>query len=46
MRLVKLFLHTTQAEQDLGHVAEVAELIAFIRASKRGITLDYKREAA
>jgi UDP-N-acetylglucosamine acyltransferase len=33
-------------EQELGDVAEVAELIAFIRASKRGISLDYQREAA
>jgi UDP-N-acetylglucosamine acyltransferase len=34
--------------QDLGHVPEVAELTAFIRAAskQRGITLDYKREAA
>jgi UDP-N-acetylglucosamine acyltransferase len=38
-----------QVERDLGHVPEVAELVAFIRASKhggRGITLDYKRDAA
>jgi hypothetical protein len=35
-----------RVEQDLGHVAEVAELVAFIRTSKRGITLEYKREAA
>jgi UDP-N-acetylglucosamine acyltransferase len=35
-----------QVEQELGHVAEVAELLEFIRASKRGITLDYRREAA
>jgi UDP-N-acetylglucosamine acyltransferase len=33
-------------EQELGHVAEVAELLAFIRASKRGISLDYQRDAA
>jgi UDP-N-acetylglucosamine acyltransferase len=36
-------------EQELGHVAEVAELVAFIRASKsggRGISLEFKREAA
>jgi UDP-N-acetylglucosamine acyltransferase len=36
----------TRVEEELGHVAEVAELIAFIRASKRGISLDWKREAA
>ncbi len=35
-----------QIEQGLGHVPEVAELVAFIRATRRGITLDYKREAA
>jgi UDP-N-acetylglucosamine acyltransferase len=35
-----------RVEQELGHVPEVAELVAFIRASPRGITLDYKREAA
>jgi len=34
-------------EQDLGHVPEVQELVAFIRASKRGISLDCtKAEAA
>jgi UDP-N-acetylglucosamine acyltransferase len=33
-------------EQDLGHVPEVAELVAFIRASKRGISLDTTRDAA
>jgi UDP-N-acetylglucosamine acyltransferase len=36
-------------EGDLGHIPEVAELLAFIRASKtkgRGISLDCKREAA
>lgn len=33
-------------EQELGDVPEVVELVSFIRASKRGITLDYKREAA
>jgi UDP-N-acetylglucosamine acyltransferase len=33
-------------EQDFGHVPEVVELVAFIRASKRGISLDFKREAA
>ena len=30
----------TMLEQDLGHIPEVAELIGFIRNSKRGITLD------
>jgi UDP-N-acetylglucosamine acyltransferase len=36
-------------EEDLGHIGEVAELVAFIRASKsggRGISLEHKREAA
>jgi UDP-N-acetylglucosamine acyltransferase len=33
-------------ERELGHVPEVAELVAFIRASKRGISLDISREAA
>jgi UDP-N-acetylglucosamine acyltransferase len=33
-------------EKELGHVSEVAELLAFIRASKRGISLEHKREAA
>ena len=35
-----------QVERELGHVPEVAELIAFIRASKRGISLDCDRQAA
>jgi UDP-N-acetylglucosamine acyltransferase len=35
-----------QLERELGHVAEVAELVAFIRASKRGITLNTDRNAA
>jgi UDP-N-acetylglucosamine acyltransferase len=35
-----------QVEQELGSVPEVAELVAFIRASPRGITLDIQREAA
>jgi UDP-N-acetylglucosamine acyltransferase len=35
-----------QVELNLGHVPEVAEVVAFIRASKRGVTLDYRREAA
>lgn len=35
-----------QVERDLGHVPEIIELLTFIRASKRGITLDYKRDAA
>jgi UDP-N-acetylglucosamine acyltransferase len=33
-------------DAELGTVAEVAELTAFIRASKRGITLAYGQEAA
>jgi UDP-N-acetylglucosamine acyltransferase len=34
-------------EQELGHIGEVAELLSFIRASKRGISLEqHKREAA
>src|SRR5262245_32277078 len=33
-------------EAELGHVAEVAELVAFIRASKRGISLDLSRDVA
>jgi UDP-N-acetylglucosamine acyltransferase len=33
-------------ERDLGHVAEVAELITFIRASSRGIILHLDRDAA
>ncbi len=32
-----------QIEGELGQVAEVAELVAFIRASSRGITLDFGR---
>lgn len=35
-----------QLERELGHIAEVTELITFIRASKRGITLDTDRKAA
>jgi UDP-N-acetylglucosamine acyltransferase len=35
-----------QIERDLGDVAEAAEVVAFIRASTRGITLDTDREAA
>jgi UDP-N-acetylglucosamine acyltransferase len=35
-----------QVERDHGHVPEVAELVAFIRASKRGISLDSNRQAA
>lgn len=35
-----------RVERELGHVPEVAELVAFIRASKRGISLDVSREAA
>jgi UDP-N-acetylglucosamine acyltransferase len=42
-----LSMSLPQIEQELGHVPEVAELVAFIRApGSRGITLDYKREAA
>jgi UDP-N-acetylglucosamine acyltransferase len=34
-------------EKELGHFSEVAELVAFIRASKRGISLEqHRREAA
>jgi acyl-[acyl carrier protein]--UDP-N-acetylglucosamine O-acyltransferase len=33
-------------ERDLGHVAEIAELVAFIRASSRGIILNLDRDAA
>jgi UDP-N-acetylglucosamine acyltransferase len=33
-------------EKELGHVPEIAELVAFIRASKRGISLDVIRDAA
>jgi UDP-N-acetylglucosamine acyltransferase len=35
-----------QVEQELGTVPEVAEFVAFIRASSRGITLNIAREAA
>ncbi len=35
-----------QIERELGHVPEVAELVAFIRSSKRGITLNTDRNAA
>ena len=33
-------------EQELGHIAEVAEMVAFIRASSRGIILQMDRDAA
>jgi UDP-N-acetylglucosamine acyltransferase len=33
-------------ERDLGEVAEIAEMVAFIRASSRGIVLQMDREAA
>jgi UDP-N-acetylglucosamine acyltransferase len=33
-------------QRDLGHIAEVAEMIAFIRASSRGIILHLDRDAA
>jgi UDP-N-acetylglucosamine acyltransferase len=33
-------------ERELGHISEVAEVVSFIRASKRGISLEHKREAA
>jgi UDP-N-acetylglucosamine acyltransferase len=33
-------------ERDLGNVPEVAEMVAFVRASKRGISLVTEREAA
>lgn len=36
----------TQIEAELGHIAEVAEMIAFIRASTRGINVIHNREAA
>ncbi len=36
----------SQIERDLGEVAEVAEMVAFIRASSRGIILQMDREAA
>ncbi|MBY0232371.1 MAG: acyl-ACP--UDP-N-acetylglucosamine O-acyltransferase [Gemmataceae bacterium] len=35
-----------QLEQQMGHVPEVMELVSFIRAAKRGITVDLDREAA
>jgi len=35
-----------QLERELGHVPEVAELVEFIRSSKRGITLHTDRSAA
>jgi UDP-N-acetylglucosamine acyltransferase len=35
-----------RAERDLGHIAEVAEMLAFIRASSRGIILHMDRDAA
>ncbi|MFO0843427.1 MAG: acyl-ACP--UDP-N-acetylglucosamine O-acyltransferase [Gemmataceae bacterium] len=35
-----------QLDRELGHVPEVAELITFIRSSKRGITLNTDRNAA
>jgi UDP-N-acetylglucosamine acyltransferase len=35
-----------QAERELGHVPEVAELVAFIRTPGRGISLDLDRDAA
>lgn len=35
-----------QIERELGHLAEVRELVEFIRASKRGITLNTDRNAA
>jgi hypothetical protein len=34
------------AERDLGHIAEVAEMLGFIRASTRGIILHMDRDAA
>jgi UDP-N-acetylglucosamine acyltransferase len=33
-------------EQELGHVPEVMEMVAFIRSAGRGITLNYRSEAA
>jgi UDP-N-acetylglucosamine acyltransferase len=33
-------------ELELGQFSEIAELVGFIRASKRGISLEHKREAA
>lgn len=48
-----LYLHANvlshslaQIERELGHIPEVAELITFIRTSKRGITLNTDRNAA
>jgi hypothetical protein len=35
-----------QIERQLGDVAEVMEMVAFIRAGKRGISLTLDREAA
>src|SRR5262249_51162717 len=35
-----------QAEQEMGNVPEVAELVGFIRSSARGISLTTEREAA
>jgi UDP-N-acetylglucosamine acyltransferase len=35
-----------QLERELGHISEIQELIAFIRASKRGVTLNADRYAA
>jgi UDP-N-acetylglucosamine acyltransferase len=35
-----------QIEQDLSHLAEVAEMVAFIRSSSRGIVLQMDRDAA
>ncbi|MFO0880602.1 MAG: acyl-ACP--UDP-N-acetylglucosamine O-acyltransferase [Gemmataceae bacterium] len=35
-----------QLERDLGHVPEVMEIVDFVRASKRGITLNTDRNAA
>ena len=33
-------------EAEMGHIAEVMELVSFIRASKRGVSLDVERQAA
>ena len=35
-----------QLEQQMGHVPEVMEMVAFIRSAKRGITANLDREAA
>jgi UDP-N-acetylglucosamine acyltransferase len=35
-----------RVEEDLGEVPEVAEMVGFIRSSKRGISLDWHRDAA